>query len=248
MPVSPGPFLPEGKGRKSTRSNTAPGRQSAAPGAILAPMSPTSYKPSRGHPLIIGLTGGVGSGKSTAAERFASHGVPVIDTDIIAREVVEPGQPALQRIVEHFGPGMLDGQGRLDRAALRERVFRDESERRFLEELLHPLIRAASLRRIGEQVALYVIWVIPLLLETGAAGDVDRVLLIDCPEWQQIQRVRDRDRLAEEEITHIMAAQASRRERQAVADDIILNDGDLGHLYQAVDARHAAYTALATRP
>ena len=208
-------------------------------------MSSTKQNDRPRRPLIIGLTGGLGSGKSSAADRFASHGVPVIDTDVIARELVMPGQPALQLIAEHFGPDVLDADGTLNRSALRERVFRDERERRYLETLLHPLIRATSLERIGQLDAPYCIWVIPLLLETGARADVDRVLLIDCPVSLQRQRVRERDRLDDEAISHIMAAQASRPQRQAIADDLILNDGSPEALLRAVDECHTAYLALA---
>jgi dephospho-CoA kinase len=208
-------------------------------------VSSATQNPHPRHPLIIGLTGGLGSGKSSAADRFAFHGVPVIDTDQIARELVQAGQPALQRIAAHFGPDILEADGALNRAALRERVFRDAEERRFLEALLHPLIRTASLERIHSLDTPYCIWVIPLLLETGARADVDRVLLIDSPEWLQLQRVQARDRLEDETIRQILAAQAGRAQRQAIADDIILNDGSQEALQQAVDERHGAYLALA---
>lgn len=198
-------------------------------------------------PLVIGLTGGIGSGKSTAAARFAELGTPVIDTDVIARELVAPGQPALAAIVARFGGDLLDGTGALQRDALRERVFADPAARRDLEALLHPLIRAESLRRITTLPAPYCIWVIPLLVETGARRDVDRVLLIDCPEALQRQRVLDRG-LEPATLEGIMAAQTTREQRRALADDIIVNDGTPEALRRAVDERHAAYLALAAKP
>ena len=207
--------------------------------AILAAM------PVPRSPLIVGLTGGIGSGKSTAAARFAELGVPVIDTDVIARELVAPGQTALAAIVARFGEDLLDAQGALRRAALRERVFADPAARRDLEALLHPRIRAESLRRIAALRDPYCIWVIPLLLESGARADLDRVLLIDCPEDLQRQRVQARDGLDAASLEGILAAQASRAQRRAIADDIIVNDGPPEALRRAVDAQHAAYLALA---
>lgn len=199
------------------------------------------------RPLIIGLTGGVGSGKSSVAARFAEHGVPIIDTDEIAHQLVAPGQPALGEIAERFGTEMLDAAGALDRTALREQVFADPAQRKALEAILHPRIRAESLRRIAALRTPYCVWVIPLLLETAAQADVDRVLVVDCPEWLQVQRVQARDRLAAETVARIMTAQTTRQERLASADDVILNDGDLSQLLHDVDAQHAAYTALTTR-
>lgn len=201
--------------------------------------------PATHEPLIIGLTGGIGSGKSTAAAHFAEHGVPVIDTDVIARELVAPGQPALKAIVAHFGADLLDGEGCLRREVLRERVFADPAARQELEALLHPLIRAESLRRIAALQTAYCVWVIPLLVETGARDDLDRVLLIDCPEALQRQRAQARDGFDTGTLDGILAAQASREQRRVVADDIIVNDGTLAALRQAVDERHAAYLALA---
>jgi dephospho-CoA kinase len=201
--------------------------------------------PATHKPLVIGLTGGVGSGKSSAAARFAALGAPVIDTDVIARELVVPGAPALDAIVARFGADLLDARGALRRDRLRERVFGDAAARRDLEDLLHPRIRATSLQRIAALRVPYCVWVIPLLVETGARQDLDRVLLIDCPEALQRQRVRERDGLDEEAVERIMAAQATRAQRQAIADDIILNDGTPEALRRAVDERHAAYLALA---
>ena len=197
-------------------------------------------------PFIIGLTGGIASGKSTAADHFAALGVPVIDTDVIARELVAPGQPALAALVARFGADLLDDTGALRREALGARVFADPAARRELEALLHPLIRAESLRRITALRAPYCVWVIPLLLESGARADVDRVLLIDCPEALQRQRALARG-LQPDTLDGILAAQASRAQRHAIADDVILNDGSPEALRQAVAARHAAYLALAAK-
>ena len=210
--------------------------------AILAAMPATTR-----IPLVIGLTGGIGSGKSCAAARFAELGVPVIDTDEIARELVAPGQPALAAIVARFGAGLLDGRGALRREALRDLVFADAGARQELEALLHPLIRTESLRRIARLEAPYCLWVIPLLVETGARADVDRVLLIDCPEALQRKRVMAREGMDAATLDGILAAQATREQRRAAADDVILNDGSPEALRQAVDARHAAYLALAAK-
>jgi dephospho-CoA kinase len=195
--------------------------------------------------LRIGLTGGIGSGKSAVAERFAARGVPVIDTDVVAREVVAPGEPALAEIVAAFGPDVLDEQGRLDRRRLRERVFADAAARRQLESILHPRIRAAVQQRIEALSAPYCIIVVPLLIETGF-GPVDRVLVVDVDETQQIERTRQRDRVSAESVRRIMEAQASRSERLARADDVIDNNGGLEALDRQVEALHRRYLALAS--
>jgi len=198
--------------------------------------------------LRIGLTGGIGSGKSTVAALFARHGAPVIDTDVIARELVEPGQPALQEIVDRFGPGMLDPNGRLNRSRLGERVFSDASERLALESILHPKIRATVAERLGSLDAAYCVVVIPLLVETGAmATMVDRVLVVDSPEEQQIARVAARDHLTDARIRAILKVQATREERLAQADDVIVNDRDIGSLEAAVANLHDRYRVMSVR-
>jgi len=198
--------------------------------------------------LRIGLTGGIGSGKSTVAALFARHGAPVIDTDVIARELVEPGQPALQEIVDRFGPEMLDPNGRLNRSRLGERVFSDASERLALESILHPRIRATVAARLGSLDAPYCIVVIPLLVETGAmATMVDRVLVVDSPEEQQITRVAARDHLTDARIRAILKVQATREERLAQADDVIVNDRDIGSLEAAVANLHDRYRVMSVR-
>jgi dephospho-CoA kinase len=196
-------------------------------------------------PLRIGLTGGIGSGKSEAARQFAQLGAAVIDTDLIARQLVEPGQAALAEIVDVFGAGILDADGRLNRDRLRRQVFADPSRRRQLEGILHPRIRARALLEAEQAQALYCLLVIPLLAETGNDYRLDRVLLIDCPENLQRQRARARDALSEADLDAILAAQGSRAARQAIADDIILNDADLQALTVAVKRLHQQYEALA---
>lgn len=196
-------------------------------------------------PLRIGLTGGIGSGKSEVARRFARLGAAVIDTDVIARELVEPGQPALQQIIDKFGTDLLDADGRLIRDKLRQRVFADPASRRQLEAILHPLIRQHTLQLAAQSDAPYCILVIPLLVETGDDYDLHRVLLVDCPEHIQRQRVRERDHLPEAEIDAVLAAQASRAARRAIADDIVVNDRQLQCLEEQVNALHRRYLQLA---
>lgn len=199
--------------------------------------------------LKIGLTGGIGSGKSTVANYFAALGVPVIDADQIARELVGPGQPALQAIVEAFGPAVLDSAGHLDRARLRAQVFGADphsGQRQLLESILHPLIRAEMQRRAQGMTAPYGLLCIPLLVETGQKDQVARILVVDAPEALQYQRVRQRDNaVLDTEITAILRAQATRQQRLAVADDIIVNDGGLEKLHQQVMALHPLYQGLA---
>jgi dephospho-CoA kinase len=195
--------------------------------------------------LRIGLTGGIGSGKSTVAALFAARGVPVIDTDVIAHELVEPGQPALAEIAARFGADLLDGAGRLDRARLRERVFADAGQRKALEAILHPHIGAEMERRLAQSKAPYVLLVIPLLFEAGWQERVDRVLVVDVPVELQRARAATRDRLDAERIDAILAAQASREQRRAGADDLIDNSEDPAALEQQVERLHRSYLALA---
>ncbi|BCX82667.1 dephospho-CoA kinase [Methylomarinovum caldicuralii] len=194
--------------------------------------------------LKIVLTGGIGSGKSTVARLFQRHGVPVIDTDEIARDLVRPGRPALGALVDAFGPRILTADGRLDRARLRELVFSDPAAKARLEAILHPRIFSELERRLQALKAPYVVIAIPLLVETGARGRVDRVLVVDCPEALQIERVRHRDGWDEALIRRILASQAGRLERLAVADDVIVNDRDLAHLARQVAELHRLYLRL----
>lgn len=196
--------------------------------------------------LVIGLTGGIGSGKTEVGVRFARCGVPVIDTDQLARELVEPGQPALVEIVTAFGPDCLDDRGRLRRDHLRERVFADPDGRRRLEAILHPRIRALMQARVAELDTPYCMVVIPLLVETGMTDLVDRVLVVDVPEAEQIRRVMARDKVPEEHARRILAAQTRRDQRLERADDVLENIGDLDLLNRQVAALHARYLVLAS--
>jgi len=195
--------------------------------------------------LVVGLTGGIGSGKSTVAERFAAHGVPVIDADLLARELVAPGQPALMEIVQTFGPQVLATDSSLDRSALRQRIFGNDAERKRLEGILHPRIRAAMRDRLQALEAPYAILVIPLLIETGQGDLGHRILVVDLPESLQIERVGRRDAYAAEQIRAILRTQCSREQRLASADDLIDNSGDLAHLLAQTDALHQRYMTLA---
>lgn len=200
---------------------------------------------SQPRPLIIGLTGGIGSGKSAASRHFEALGVPVVDADLVARDVVEPGTPALAAIAEHFGPGVLTAEGALDRATLRRLVFADTDQRRWLEALLHPLIRQRIQELLAAAQGPYRILVSPLLLETNQHQLVDRVLLIDVPEAVQIERTMARDGNSREQVEAILKAQSSRAFKRERADDIIVNDRDLDHLHQQVEQLHRYYLQLA---
>lgn len=196
-------------------------------------------------PLRVALTGGIASGKSTVADLFAALGVPVIDTDQIARDVVEPGTPGAAAIAQQFGPQVFDAAGRLDRRALRNVVFADPQARRALEAITHPAIRAELERRSREAGGAYQILVIPLLVENGRRISTDRVVVVDCPESLQLQRVMSRDGSTPEQAQAILDAQASRTERLAVADAVIVNDGDRRHLEAAVARLHDQLQAQA---
>ena len=198
--------------------------------------------------LIIGLTGGLASGKSTVAERFAARGVPVIDTDVIARELVEPGQPALEKIRAAFGSDVLTADGQLDRVWLKQQVFADPAQRLRLEAILHPLIHQNVVSRLSALQSAYCLIVVPLLVESAQTYPLDRVLLVDVPEALQRQRAAARDGLNPELISAILASQASRAQHLAVADDVIVNDADLAHLDVEVARLDAFYKALAQPP
>jgi len=190
------------------------------------------------------LTGGIASGKSTASAIFEQLGIQVIDADVVSRELVEPGQPALQRITEHFGSDLLDAHGRLDRARLRERVFNDPPQRRALENILHPLIHQRMLELAAAADSPYVVMVVPLLLESEQDYPHDRVLLIDVPEQLQVQRVQARDHCSAQQARQILSAQTSREQRRAHADDIVVNDGDTAQLQAAIKKLHHRYLSL----
>lgn len=192
----------------------------------------------------IALTGGVASGKSTVARLFAALGAQLIDTDQVARDVVVPPSPALERIVARFGSDVLQPDGTLDRAALRRRVFSDEAARRDLEAIMHPAIAAEVTRRSAAAGGPYQLIAIPLLVETGTAGDYDRVLLVDAQTDTQHARLMLRDGMTPAAAAQMLAAQASREARRAVAHDIIDNDGDVAQLAPQVEALHRRYLAL----
>ena len=196
--------------------------------------------------LVIGLTGGIGSGKSTVARYFAELGVPVIDADVVSRDLVAPGGDALREIVARFGRDLLHADGTLDRARLRERVFRHPAERRALEDILHPRIYEEMRRRMRSLRATYCIAVIPLLLETGQRGFVDRLLVVDTSETVQRERAQRRDGVGAEQVDAVMRAQVDRETRLRAADDVIANEGDLDALQRATEALHRRYLALAS--
>lgn len=197
------------------------------------------------RPLRIGLTGGIASGKSTVADMFAELGATIIDTDVIARDVVEPGQPALAEIREAFGDDVISANGALDRAAMRSIAFSDEDARRRLEAILHPRIREAAMAQAGTAGGDYQIIVVPLLLGSPLREFIDRILVVDCPEEVQIARLMARDAESEAQARRMLAAQSSRDARLAVADDVIVNDGDLGETLEQVQTLHECYRALA---
>lgn len=195
--------------------------------------------------FIVGLTGGIGSGKSRVADLFVERGAALVDTDAIAHELTGPGGEAMPELIAAFGPGIADGRGALDRSAMRQRVFAVPAERRQLESILHPLIRHLSDERCRAAKAPYVILAVPLLIESGSYRQrCDRILVVDCPEELQIARVMARNGLSADEVRGIMSAQATRQQRLAAADDVIANDSDLGTLEQRVRDMHVKYLAL----
>ena len=196
------------------------------------------------RPLRIGLTGGIASGKSTVADFFADLGVPVIDTDVIARKVVAKGAPALDQIRDAFGDTVFDDDGKLDRQAMRNLVFSDAGKRRQLEDILHPLIRDAVVMQVGAVNAPYMIIVVPLLVESPMKDFMDRVLVVDCSEDVQLSRLQMRDAEDEELARRMIAAQASRDERLGIADDVVVNDADREETRTTVAALHQAYLEM----
>jgi dephospho-CoA kinase len=195
----------------------------------------------------VGLTGGIASGKSTAAKFFDDLGVPILDSDQVARDVVEPGQPPLERLVERFGPSILTTDGHLDRPALRNIVFSDPKARADLEALTHPAIGAAMEARSAVAGGPYQILVIPLLVEKNLASNVDRVLVVDCDEALQLKRLAQRDGAARAQAQAILDAQTSRTARLKAADDVITNDGTIDAVRKQVTALHGRYLELAAK-
>jgi dephospho-CoA kinase len=200
----------------------------------------------RARPFVVGLTGGIGSGKTTVAKLFETLGAGLVDTDEIAHELTRPGAPALERIRRRFGDEYVSAQGTLDRARLRALVFQEPAARGDLEAILHPLIRAEASERARANTAAYVILVVPLLIETGTWRDqVQRVLVVDCDEALQVQRTMARSGLDEAQVRAILATQAGRAQRLAAANDVILNEAGLAELGEQVRELHARYVALA---
>jgi dephospho-CoA kinase len=194
----------------------------------------------------IGLTGGIGSGKSTVADMFAERGATLVDTDLIAHQITAPGGAAIEAIRAEFGAQAIKADGAMDRAKMRELVFADPSAKLRLEAILHPLIRAETETQAQQASGTYVIFVVPLLVESGGWKQrVSRVLVVDCPEQTQIARVQRRNALDEAQVRAIMATQVTRAVRLAAADDMLLNDGDTAALGPQVDRLHALYCSLA---
>ena len=197
--------------------------------------------------FTVGLTGGIGSGKTTVAELFASKGAGLVDTDEISRRLTAPAQPAIAEIARKFGTQFVAEDGSLDRVRMRNLAFADPAARKDLEAIMHPLIRHESTRQIQASMAPYVVVVVPLLIESGAyLGMIGRVLVVDCEPETQVRRVMERSGLSRHEVLSIIASQASRQQRLRKADDIIHNDDDLETLRAQVNPLHLRYLGLAT--
>lgn len=194
---------------------------------------------------IIALTGGIGSGKSTIANAFSRYGVAVVDADVIARQVVEPGTLALAKIAEHFGNEILMTSGILNRAVLRQRIFSQPDGKTWLNQLLHPLIRQATQRQLAQASSPYALWVVPLLVENGLRDHADRVLVIDVNIETQRTRTVAREGISYQQVEDILSAQATREQRLAIADDIINNSGIALEIEVSVNALHRRYLKLA---
>ena len=195
--------------------------------------------------LAVGITGGIGSGKSAAADRFSELGVPIIDADVIARQIVEPGRPACRKVIDAFGDVVASDDGGLNRAKLRKIIFSEPEKKTLLENILHPKIHAEILRQIAELSTPYTIVVIPLLAESKRQYPLDRILVIDAPAEFQVSRVSARDDQSESEVKRVIQLQSSRPDRLAIADDVIENTGSLQSLRNSVDALHEKYLAIA---
>ena len=195
--------------------------------------------------LRIGLTGGIGSGKTEASRAFSRLGATIIDTDLIARELVQPGQTALSEIIATFGAQLIDASGRLDRSQLRQAVFANPEQRQKLESILHPRIRERAMALANQAETPYCVLVIPLLVESALDFPLDRVLVIDAPRQLQYQRVATRDAVSKSEIDAILATQASREKRLEAANDVVVNDGDLEQLRNEIERLHHFYLRLA---
>ena len=194
---------------------------------------------------IVGLTGGIGSGKSTVANLFHDLGVQSVDADLVAREVVMSGEPALDSIAQHFGAGILQQDGHLDRAVLRAKIFADDQEKQWLNQLLHPLIRQRMLQQLAACTSDYVLLIAPLLLENKLQTYTDRVLVVDVPPELQLSRTMQRDQVPVELVQNILNSQISRSERLRLADDVLLNTVPVFELQPQVQLLHARYQQFA---
>ncbi|GLR63131.1 dephospho-CoA kinase [Marinospirillum insulare] len=195
--------------------------------------------------LIIGLTGGIGSGKTAASDLFANLGIDVIDTDVLARKALELNSPLLSKVFNHFGQQLKLADGSLDRAALRSIIFNDSTAKVWLENLIHPWVKQAVLSALTKATSVYVLLASPLLIESGQVELADRLLIVDLPEEMQISRTASRDNNSPDLVKKIIAQQISRPERLALADDLIDNSGDLNHLEKQVNSLHTKYLELA---
>jgi dephospho-CoA kinase len=204
-----------------------------------------STAPDERHPFVVTLTGGIASGKTAVSDRFARLGVPVVDTDVIARELVQAGQPLLEKIVGVFGPQVLNQEGQLDRKRMRELIFTDPGRKQRLEAILHPAIRERVQEQLRALHSEYCLLVVPLLAESGSGRWGDRVLVVDVDEETQLARVTARDQIGRKQALAILNSQATRQQRLALADDVIHNYGSLAELDRAVHALHDQYLELA---
>jgi dephospho-CoA kinase len=195
-------------------------------------------------PWVLGLTGGIASGKSAAAQRFAELGVHVVDADQASRWVVEPGRPALAALVERYGAALLQADGSLDRGALRKVIFEDAQERRWVEALLHPLIAEEIAQSLASATSPYSVFVSPLMVESGQYRITQRLLVVDAPEAVRVARTLLRDHTTPEQVQAILKAQASREQRLALADDVLVNDRDLAWQHSEVERLHTFYLTL----
>jgi len=198
-------------------------------------------------PFVVVLTGGIASGKSAVSDMFSEKGVPVIDTDVIARQIVQAGSPALKQIAVQFGPDFIDPDGNLDRRKMREAIFSDPEMKIRLESILHPAIAAEALRQVSQCPKPWCLLVVPLLAESGRYSWINRVLVVDVSESVQIERVMARDHISREQAEAILIAQAGRKERLALADDVIDNSGSLQDLKSKVSSLYDKYTTLAEK-